>query len=76
MDDFSRIKNSDSDLMKIYRPAFARAISKLTNPNRYGADGYIKKECVLSEEELNAIMIYTPEIFNSKFMDSTKKNQL
>ena len=73
MDDFSRIKSSDSDLMKIYRPAFARAIRKLTNPNRYSDDEFIREECVLTEEERNALLIYVPEILSDEFVRTTKK---
>lgn len=68
-----QVKKNDSELMEIYRPAFAKAIAKLTNPNRYSDDKFIKEECVLTAEERNALLIYVPEILSDEFVQTFKK---
>lgn len=45
-----------------YRSHYAAAIRKLTNPNRFGPDHYLRPEYVLDKEERNALLIYVPEL--------------
>jgi len=54
-------------LRKKYRPEFARAMNKLTNPNRFDLSGSVRPEYILSDDELEALFVYIPE-FDGKVM--------